>query len=912
MTTAGRRAAIRMKASHATLLFVLAWTAAPALPAAATLLPRLPAILLEGRPFHLRCEHRENPLGLDCAAPRFAWWVGDDQPGAMQSAYQILVASSLEKLHATPDIWDSGKVASDQSIEVRYAGPALVSARRYYWKVRTWDANGRPSEWSESQWWETGLLTPRDWVAQWIGAPARNTAQSAPAVYLRKQFVLKPNIRNVRLYVSARGIFEMRLNGERVGEDFFAPGWTDYRKRNQYLVYDLTSKVIYGVNVIGAILGDGWHNGHLLLIGGGKRNWYGEDTSLLAQLVVTYADGSSEIVPSDASWQTSTGPILAADLYNGEHYDARKELEVGGLTWDAQGYNASKWAAARAVPPPAQAPVAKVNLPIRKQETLRAHSVRQAADGEWIFDFGQNLSGWAKIRMHGPAGTTVTLRFAEMLEPDGTLHRGNLRSAEATDRYVFRGGGPEVWEPHFTSHGFRYVGVRGLDRAPELHEVEAVVLHNDLKATGYFETSDPRVNRLQANIRWSQRANAFDVPTDCPQRDERLGWTGDASFFLPTATFNYDVTAFIEKWMTDLRDAQGNDGRFTVYAPAPDGVNDAPAYSDAGVLCPWIIYQRYGDVGILADNYPAMQAWIEYQRRTSADLLRPAQGYGDWLAPQGSPATPKDLIATAYFFRGTEFMSRVADVLGKTEDARRYRELGDRIGAAFRAKYVRPDGTLTADTATAQALALMFDLLPPPARDQTMTRLIGRLRAGDWKMQTGFVGTPVLMRALKKFHQDDAGLRLLLQRGYPGWLYMVDQGATTIWERWNSWTPETGFGDKIADTGVGDVKMNSFNHTVWGSVGEWMYATIGGIDSDPAGPGFKRFRVRPFPGGGLTWARAALDSPHGRIATEWKVAGAEFTLEVDVPPNTRARVEMPDGKATEVGAGRHTLTARLP
>jgi alpha-L-rhamnosidase len=877
-------------------------------------LPKLPAIRLEGHPLRLTCEHKRNPLGLDAVSPRLSWWMGDVHPGARQSAYQIMVASSPSRLESRPDVWDSGKRDSDQSVDVAYAGPALESGQRCYWKVRTWDEQGRVSAWSAPQWWEMGLLAPSDWTGRWIGACERDTTASAPAVYLRRQFVLKQNIRSARLYVTARGLYEMRFNGKKVGEDLFTPGWTDYHKRNQYLTYDLTAEVTPGVNILGGILGDGWHNGQLLLIGGGKKNWYGHDTSLLAQLIVTYGDGSRDIVATDASWQASTeGPIREADLYNGETYDARNEFVQNSLSWDEPGYDAATWAKARVIVAPPVAPAAKVNLPIRRQETVPVQSTKRGADGGWILDFGQNLSGWVKIRMQGQAGHTVTFHFAEMLNEDGSLHLANLRSAKSMDRYIFRGDGIETWEPRFTSHGFRYVGVTGLAEVPPAGAIEAVVIHGDMTPTGYFETSDASVNQLQSNIWWSARANAFDVPTDCPQRDERLGWTGDANFFLPTAAFNYDVVAFIEKWMGDLRDAQGADGRFTVYAPAPDGVNDAPGYSDGGVICPWIIYQRYGNVRILEDNYGAMKAWIDYQKKTSEGLLRPASGYGDWLAPQGPGhvATPKDLIATAYFYQVTDHLARMAEVLHKPGDAKEYRELAAGIGAAFRSKYVGADGLPNANTPTAYAMTLAFGLLPPQAREQAAQRLVADLRSGQWKAATGFVGTPILMRALEQFKQDEAGYQLLMQRGYPGWLYMVDQGATTIWERWNSWTPETGFGDKIADTGVGDIKMNSFNHTVWGAVGEWMYGVIGGIDTDPAAPGFKKIKIRPRPGGGLTWAKAAHDSPYGRISTHWKHSDDTFSLHVVIPPNTTATVDLPDGKLVEVGAGEHTFSAKL-
>lgn len=874
----------------------------------------LPDVTLPGRPFRLTCEWHENPLGIDCSDPRFAWWVGDPRSNAIQSAYQLVVADSDTHLNEGVVLWDSGCVRSSKSLGIRYAGPALVSGQRYHWRVRTWNADGRPSEWSEAAWWEMGLPNADDWQARWIGASGRDTKGSAPALYLRKEFVVNRPVRAARLYVSARGIFEMSLNGKRIGKDYFVPGWTDYRKRNQYLTYNLTDELHVGRNVLGSILADGWHNGNLLLLAGGKKNWYGDDTSLFAQLAITYDDGTRVIVVTDGSWwTTSDGPIRSADLYQGEIYDARMELRQGQLSWDVAGFYTAGWSPAAVIDALATPPHAKVNPPVRKQESLSARSVRRTDAGRWIFDFGQNLSGWVRLKVRGPAGHEITLRFGEMLERDGSLHVANLRSARATDTYICHGVNWEEWEPRFTSHGFQYVEVAGIEENPDAGTVVAVVLHADLPLTGRLETSDPALNRLQANIWWSQRANTFDVPTDCPQRDERLGWTGDANFFLPTAAFNYGVASLFEKWMGDIRDAQGQDGRFTVYAPAPDGVNDAAAFSDGGVICPWLIYRHYGDTRILTENYDAMVAWIEYQRTSSNDLIRPESGFGDWLAPTGPDLmpTPKDLIATAYFAHTTDLMTRIARALGRTDDEQKYRELRDAIGGSFARKFIRGDGLPEPATATSIALTLCFDLLSATARAPALKHLVESLRARDWRVPTGFVGTPFLMRALKQAGRDDVAYHLLLQRGYPGWLYMVDQGATTIWERWNSWTPETGFGHQIADTGVGDVRMNSFNHTVWGAVGEWMYAVIGGIDIDGSEPGFSRIQLRPRPGGNLSWATAALDSPYGRIATDWRIEQGRFILDATVPPNTRASVVLPDGTVMDVGAGCHRFDCTL-
>lgn len=862
----------------------------------------LPVIRLTGAPLQLRCELMENPLGVDRSQPRLSWWVGDPTPDAVQAAYQVVVATSPELLANKPDVWDSGRIGTDQSIGLEYAGPALAPRQRYFWRVRTWNAHGEVSPWSETNWWEMGLLRPEEWHAKWIGHPPRSTAESAPAVLLRREFDVNKPVRRARLYATARGLFEPHLNGDRIGRDFFVPGWTDFALRNQYLTYDVTALLKPGRNALGIVLGDGWHNGYMLSRVN-KKNWYGDDTSFSGQLEIEYADGGRETIVTDETWRVATGAILSSDIYNGESYDARQDPGA----WTTAGFDAGHWQAPRIVDGAPRQLVAKVSPPVRVQEMLPARTVIRAANGEWVFDVGQNMAGWARIHLRGRAGQAVRLRFAEMLNLDGTLYTANLRSAKATDVYIFARDGEIEWEPHFTYHGFRYVGVSGVDGPLETSAVTGVVMQTDLPATGAFETSDSAVNRLQSNIRWSQRANEFENPTDCPQRDERFGWTGDTQFFMRTATFNFDVSTLFEKWLGDVRDAQQPDGAFTDYAPKLDETNSAPAYSDAGVICPWILYERFGDTRVLAESYGPMKAWIEYQRKNSHDLLRPNEGFGDWLSPDAAVSkyapTPKDLIGTAYFAYTTELVGRTAAVLGKADEAAHFAGLRAEIGAAFNREFVTAGGRIVGDTQTAYVLALAFDLLPENMRPAAVDHLVDDLRRRQWHVSTGFVGISLLMPVLDRFGRNDAAFHLLQQRSYPSWLYQVNLGATSIWERWNSYSAETGFGD---------VHMNSFNHTVWGAVGEWLYATVGGIAPDPAAPGFKRFRICPQPGGGITWAKASLDSPHGRIESDWRRDGIHFHLRAKIPPNTRALVELPGGKTMEAGAGEHVWDLSLP
>ncbi|MBC2593663.1 family 78 glycoside hydrolase catalytic domain [Ruficoccus amylovorans] len=858
-------------------------------------------------PVHLRCEGQEGPLGIYPRSPRLSWQLADTGSDVRQSAYQVVVAYSRENLDKGHFWWDSGKVISDQSVGVVYGGPEPEARQLYFWKVRVWDRSGNVSDWSEVATWETGLLGRGDWSARWITGHERDTAQSMPAVYYRTQFNIPPagqegdKVESARLYVSARGVFEGWINGQRVGEDYFAPGWTDYNIRNQYLTYDVTDALRKGENVLGFIVGDGWHNGYLMWGKHHRKNWYGEDTALLAQLVIRYQDGNEHIVATDENWLNRTGPIVSSDFYDGETYDAR--LELGN--WSEPGYDAEGWWPCRLLQAPQVPMEAKRFGTVRQHETLKPVAVTRGEKGEWIYDFGQNMVGWVKLRVSGEEGDSVILRFAETLHPDGSLYTDNLRKAKVTDTYHFARAGTVEWEPHFTFHGFRYASVWA---AHEPESVEAVVMHTQLQPAGSIETSNPLVNRLQQNIVWSLRSNFLEIPTDCPQRDERLGWTGDAQVFIRTAIYNRDVKNFFEKWLTDLRDAQGKDGQFPNIAPRLNQKSSAAGWGDAGVICPWAIYQFYGDRRVLEENYEAMKAWVDFQERSSDNLIRPESGFGDWLALDkedsrgpGDTATPRALVATAFFAHAADLVARTAEVLENERDKQHYSDLHERVRTAFQKEFISQGGRVSGDTQTAYVLALGFGLVPERLRETASGYLVDDIRARDWHLSTGFIGTGLLMPVLNEIGRNDVAYRLLLQETYPGWLYSVRQGATTMWERWNSYSHENGF----ARGG-----MNSFNHYAYGAVGQWLYAVVGGIS--PLDPGFKSILIRPVPGGDLTWAKTHYDCPYGRIETDWKVEGDTFTLKAIVPPNTSAVVELPDGRRETVGSGVHNYTCTLP
>ncbi len=851
-------------------------------------------------PTRLLCEGRTNPLGIDDAQPRFSWWVQSDEANVVQSAYQIVVMDEAGQL-----TWNTEKVSSAQSTYIEYGGPKLKASTRYTWKVRTWvDDEEEPSEWSTPAWFEMGLLGQDAWKAKWIGHPPRMTTRSVPPVYLRKVFGIDDAVKRARLYISARGIYEVEFNGEKIGNNVFAPGWTDYASRNQYLTYDVTKHLQTGDNAMGILLADGWHNGFLMWRN--AKNWYGQDTSVIAQLMIEDVNGKIHWVKTNDSWLAATGPIIESDFYNGEKYDARAEIDG----WSTVEYEVEGWLQPRIEKEPTGKMVAKIVEPVRRQEVIKPISVKRDPNGVWVYDFGQNVVGWIRVKAQADRRSTLTMQFAEMLNADGSLYLENLRNAEATNRYSFKDEEPMEWEPRFTFHGFRYAGLSGIRYPFDLDSVEAVVLHNDISVTGSFECSNPLLNQLQSNILWGQKGNFLEVPTDCPQRDERLGWTGDAQVFVRTATFNMDIDAFFEKWMADMRDAQLENGIVPVIIPRLNNDGASPAWSDAAVICPWVIYERYGNERILADNFELMRRWVDYQIDTSDDYIWPGekhgswQGFGDWLAidapTPGEAPTPKIQIGTAYFAQVAKLLAKAAEILGKTEKAKYYSETSKKAKEAFVREFVNEDGRLKKETQTGYCLALGFDILPEKMRKTATDALVADIQSRGWHLSTGFVGTGLLMPVLSRMDRNDVAYRILLQESYPGWLYSIKQGATTMWERWNSYSHTDGFGD---------AGMNSFNHYAYGAVGEWMYSVIGGIDT--LEPGYKKILIRPQPGGDITWAKTSLKSPYGMIATDWNLNGSTFELSVEIPPNTTAVIQLPDGQEFEKGSGNHSFAVEI-
>jgi alpha-L-rhamnosidase len=761
-------------------------------------------------------------------------------------------------------------------------------------------ADGRTQAIVSSGEWEASedgqVWTPANAFARMGGRPytmLRWNTESLPSPHLRRSFDVPRRVRRARAYVSARGLYKFFVDGKAVGDGVFTPGWTDYTKRIQYQTYDLTPLLRPGRHTVGLLLGDGWYAGKIGLTGRGN---YGDHPQGLAQVEIEYEDGGRERVVSDGAWQASTGGIRRNDMLDGEEYDARQEL----IDWSTPVPANGSWKPADAAPLGPVPLVAQIAPTVERIVELKPKAITQPKPGVFVFDLGQNMVGWTRLRVRGDAGKTVRLRFAEMLNPeDGTIYTTNLRGARATDFYTLKGGGRvETYEPTFTFHGFRYVEVTGYPGTPNADAITGVVLSSATPKSGDIETSNALVNQLQSNIVWGQRGNYLEVPTDCPQRDERLGWMADAQVFVRTATYNADIAAFMTKWTQDIRDAQSEEGAFPDVAPRMGMPADgAPAWGDAGVIVPWTIYRMYGDRRMLETNYEAMTKWIGYVLDANPDYIwsrRMNNNYGDWLNHDAD--LPRDVLATAYFAYSTDLVAQSARVLGKAEDAAKYEALRDKIRAAFNARFVAPDGKIKGDTQTAYLIALRFDLLPEAMRPLAEKRLVDDIlinRKGH--LSTGFVGVGYLNPVLTQIGRSDIAYKLLTNDTYPSWGYSIRQGATTIWERWDGWTKEKGFQDP---------GMNSFNHYSLGSVGEWMYRSILGIDLDPAVPAFRQFVVRPQVNGELTQAKGYYDSIHGRIESAWRRKENTLELDVTVPANTTATIYVPAANADAVREGK--------
>ncbi len=1027
------------------------------------------------KPAQLRCDSLVNPLGIDSKEPMLSWQLRDERLGARQTAYEIQVASSTALLAAgKPDVWDSGRVESDQSAGVSYAGPALTPEKRYFWRVKVWDKDGKPYPASDAGWWETGLLDAKEWRAKWIGGEERehrrvreadaawvsnpsvanfqasgdthhefrfvfeisktvksadlfvtgeNTAaawlngkqvlsvdplppwgqmpwlhyvqknltpeirsgknvlgievthysprnqraqpgngqtpmsatlyiemtdgsvevfatggkgwkstlnatgewftpqfddsswveaeayvppssnfgvtklgkpwNTGPVEILRRSFQLDKPAKSVRLYATALGAYKFHLNGKPVGDQILAPGWMDFRQHVAYQVYDVTSDIATGKNAIAAFLAPGWYTTPLQWFGQGY-NYGTTPRALKAQLRIEHSDGTVEWVVTDESWKADLSPVLFAEIYDGETYDARR-VQAG---WDAVAFDDSKWGAAQEIHPLEPEIVSQYFQPIRQQKVLTAKAITNPKPGVFIFDFAQNLSGVPRLRVQGPAGTDVKLRFAEVLNPDGTVYVENLRTARATDHFIMAGKGVEEYQPAFTFHGFRYVEVSGYPGKPTAEAVKAVAFHTDAPFTMQLHTGSPMVNQLWSNILWGQRSNFVGVPTDCPQRDERLGWTADAQVFWRAASYNMDLTAFSRKFGIDLLSTQVGSDMYGIFAPGTIQPNPGfgAGWSDAGVVIPWTSWIQNGDKSIIEQNWHGMEKYLAAIESANPDYLwKKNYGipFGDWLSPEGP--TPEDIVATAYWAYDVTLMKQMAHATSKFDDEKKYSELFENIKESFNKAYVRPDGFVggvppppvfasgtdtklsdkPVDTQTGYVLALKMNLLPDSLRKAAAQKLVDKIAANHWRLATGFLGTPYLLEALADTGHSDLAYRLLLSTEYPSWGYLVGHGATTMWERWN--------GDQMR----GDPSMNSYNHYAYGAVADWIYRYAAGIDATVSDPGFHTIFLHPNFDSRLGSLELAYQSNYGPIRSTWSASGTEAVWKITLPPNTK-------------------------
>jgi alpha-L-rhamnosidase len=848
-------------------------------------------------PYDLTFEHRINPVGTDILQPRLSWKLKGTGNNIMQTAYSLRVAVD-PKFSASKIIWQSGKVASDESVLVSYKGPDLKACQGYYWQVRVWDNKGRVSKWSEVAFWETGLLNPGNWKAKWIEIEG-DTNRYSPSPHFRKEFVIEKSIAKAVVYVTAHGFYELHLNGKKVGDQVLTPGWTSYGKRIQYQVYNVTGQLQKGKNAISAVLGDGWYRGTLAW----GNNWaiYGKRLGLLMQMKITYTDGTESFILTDESWKSNNnGAIRMNDIYNGETYDATKRF----TGWDLPGYEDSKWGDVR-IGNYRNNIIASEGALIKKIQEIKPVKVFRSPKGSLLVDMGQNMVGWIRLMVSGNKGTVVTIRHAEVLDKYGEFYTENLRVAKCQLTYTLSGSGEDVYEPRFTFMGFRYLEVTGFPGELTTDNITGVVVHSDMQVTGSYESSNPLLNQLQHNIQWGQKGNFVDVPTDCPQRDERLGWTGDAQAFSRTAAFNFNVAAFFKKWLKDVALDQRPGGE--VPDVIPDVINNqdvktvspSAGWGDVAVIVPWTMYQVYGDKEFLENQYPSMKAWVEYIRKKAGDTYQWKGGskYGDWLfyhPPVNNHTEPDgfteyDFISTAFFAYSTSILAKSAKELGKTEDEIFYTDLFSKIKNVFNKEYVTPAGRVGTNSQTSYVLALMFNLLPDDLQPNAAKFLVDDIKSRRNHLSTGFLGTPFLCHVLTQNGYTDVAYDLLLQESYPSWLYPVRMGATTIWERWD--------GQKT-DSTFQDAGMNSFNHYAYGAIGDWMYRVSAGIETKT--PGYRNLLIQPKVTEKMNLSKASFESAYGKVVSGWERSDGKVYYSIEIPANADATIVLPADSAEKV------------
>ncbi len=809
-------------------------------------------------PVNLRCEYLSNPLGIDVRQPRFAWVLEHSQRGQKQSAYQVLVATRPALLDQDKgDAWDSGKVESDDSTQVVYNGKTLESGRPYYWKVRFWDFDGHASAYSAIAHFEMGLLSAEEWKGQWIGG----------ANQLRTEFQIPGAVARARAYICGLGYYELRLNGSKVGNSVLDPAFTTYDKRDLYSTYDVTPYLRHGANVVGVMLGEGWYNSRALMF----------------QMNIELADGKRLSVSTNTQWKAHNGPIVSDSIYNGEVYDAR--LETPG--WDAPGFDDSAWDAAQTVKAPGGALSAEMMPAIQVTAEMVPRAISSPQPGVYVYDFGQNFSGWAQLRVQGPRGTRVQLRFSELIYDSGMINRENIRNAKARDIYILRGDGAlETYEPRFTYHGFRYVEVTGFPGTPGLESLRGRFVHSAVASAGNFAASKPILNQIQHLILWSQRTNLFSIPTDCDQRNERQGWMGDAQVTAEEAMLNFDMAAFYTNFLRDIQDAQRPGGEVPDTVPHRYGQYPAdPAWGTAYPLIAWYMYEQYGDRRILEEHYDSLKRYVESLRSRAPDNVLRFSYYGDWVS---IVKTPGALVSDFYYYWDAQILAKAAQLLGKSDDAQAYSQLGAQIKEAFNKEfYDAKTGGYANGTQTANTLALYLDLAPKEARGHVEGNLANDIvYTHDTHITAGFIGVKYLLPLLTRLGRSDLAYDLATQTTYPSWGYMIENGATTLWELWQNKTGPS---------------MNSHDHIMFGSLGAWFYQALAGINLAPESAGYRHIRIEPQVDRDLTWASGTVQTVRGTVSSSWTHAPGMIALNVEIPVNSDAQVVIPsEDEMTEI------------
>jgi alpha-L-rhamnosidase len=833
---------------------------------------------------HLRCEHAVTPLGIDVQNPSLSWILESDERGQKQTAYRILAASSPELLAGgTGDLWDSGKIPSGQSVNIPYAGKPLKSRQRCHWKVFIWDAGGDVRESREFAWWEMGLLSPNDWKAAWIGyAPGWN----GRALYFLKALRIEKTIQQARAYIAGLGCYELRINGKKVGDNVLDPGITDYQKRVVYVTHDIGEYLLAGENAVGVTTGNGW---------------YGMP-KLLMQIELTYSDGSVETIATSAGWAVAPGPILRNGIYDGETCDAR--LEKPG--WDLPSKEepavpverSEGWTGAHPVDAPSGVLVSQKLEPEKVVETFHPKTVSEPSPGTFVFDTGQNLAGWARIRVKGERGTRITLKFAESLYDNGTVNQENLRQAACTDVYILKGGDVEEWEPRFTYHGFRYVQIEGWPGQPATEDVDIRVVRSAVESAGSFKCSSALLNRIENMVRWTEASNLHAIPTDCPQRDERMGWMNDLTVRIEQALYHFDLSRFYAKFIDDVGDTQDGMGRITDTVPFKWGSRPADAVSSSYLLLAWMPYLHYGDRRPIAEHYAGLKAWTDFLAGRTENGIVDYSYYGDWCPPVafGTPEgivsgavsrdTPGRMMSTGYLFYDAKLISQMAGALGNDADRQTYSRLAENTALAYNREYWNEKtGGYASNNQASNSFALFLGLVPEKRIPRVVENLSRDVKNRGFHLTTGNLCTKYLLEVLTENGHAELAFRIAAQETYPGWGYMLNNGATTLWERWEHMTG-------------GD--MNSHNHPMMGSVGSWFHKYLAGIRVDPASPGFQNVIIKPYLIPDLQWVKGVHETPYGPVRCEWTKEAKIVSIQISIPPNATSTVFLPTHRLKQV------------